>query len=95
MSRWLPTVVAVLAILGQVFWFGQRTGTIETNVKVLADNQSVMSGQLRDMLPRSEYNAAQVYAVREMQEVKQGVLRMENKIEATNTKIDQLIMRRP
>lgn len=86
LSRWLPTVVAILAILGQVFWFGQRTGTIEANVKVLSDNQSIMFGQIREMVPRMEYAAQQTSTAVQIQDVKQS-------LRDANNKLDQLIMR--
>lgn len=33
LSRWMPTVVAILAIVGQVFYFGQRLGASEQRLE--------------------------------------------------------------
>lgn len=33
LSRWMPTLVAILAIVGQVFYFGQRLGASEERLE--------------------------------------------------------------
>lgn len=78
-SRWLPTVVALLGVLGQTFYFGQRLGAAEQELK----NTSAIANA---NVSRVEYLAEKSANSSQLQDMKQTLRDM-------NAKLDRLVER--
>lgn len=83
LSRWLPTIVAIIAILGQVFYFGQRLGAAEQRV---ASTEVAVAQQAAQAVTRAEYAADKSAAVVQTADIKQSLRDL-------NSKMDRLIER--
>ena len=79
LSRWMPTVVAIIAILGQVFYFGQRLGATEQRV---ASTELTVAGTVTKV----EYLADKGAALVQTNDIKQSLRDL-------NYKMDHLIER--
>jgi len=79
LSRWLPTVVAILAIVGQVFYFGSRLGANEQ--KLQAMHEIALSS-----VTRAEYVADKGAATVQTSDIKTALRDL-------NLKMDRLIER--
>lgn len=79
LSRWMPTIVAILAIVGQVFYFGARLGATEQRLEtahILASNS----------VSRIEYASDKASATTQVSDVKIALRDL-------NYKMDRLIER--
>ena len=83
LSRWMPTVVAIIAILGQVFYFGQRLGAAEQRV---ATTETAVQQQAAQAVTKAEYIADKNAAVVQTADIKQSLRDL-------NYKMDRLIER--
>lgn len=79
LSRWLPTLVAILGILGQTFYFGARLGAAEQELK----NTTTMATA---SVTRVEYLAEKAATGAQLLDVKQTLRDM-------NQKLDRLVER--
>ena len=83
LSRWLPTIVAIIAIVAQVFYFGQRLGANEQRVTTVESDvvkQSALS------ITRAEYAADKAASTVQTSDIKQSLRDL-------NVKMDRLIER--
>ena len=78
-SRWLPTVVALAGILGQTFYFGQRLGAAEQELKNTTSTAQAS-------VTRVEYLAEKAATGSQLSDVKQTLRDM-------NQKLDRLVER--
>lgn len=79
LSRWMPTLVAILAIVGQVFYFGQRLGANEQRLESV-------HGIAVNSVSRSEYISDKTSAAVQVADVKTALRDL-------NQKMDRLIER--
>ena len=79
LSRWMPTVVAILAIVGQVFYFGQRLGASEQRLESV--HQIAINS-----VTRSEYISDKSATAVQMSDIKTALRDL-------NLKMDRLIER--
>jgi hypothetical protein len=85
-SRWLPTVVALIAIVGNILHFGAREGRMEQRVNALEEAKREQAARLETLVPRIEYAAAQGYTG-------QQITRVEKAVAEVSAKLDRLIER--
>jgi len=83
LSRWLPTIVAILAILGQVFYFGQRLGAAEQR---MASTETAIAQQAAQAVTKAEYIADKNAITVQTADIKQSLRDL-------NYKMDRLIER--
>jgi len=80
LSRWLPTIVAIAAIIGNILWLGARAGALEQRI-------NYTESALQSTVTRAEYLADKTAAAGQLGDVKQTLREI-------NTKIDRLVERR-
>lgn len=74
LSRWLPTLVAILAIIGQVFYFGSRLGADEIRLShVELSNASFVT--------RSEHLSEKEGTIMQFSDIKQSLRDINNKLD--------------
>lgn len=83
LSRWMPTIVAIIAILGQVFYFGQRLGANEQRVTTV---ETEVAKQAALIITRAEYSADKAASTVQTGDIKQSLRDL-------NDKMDRLIER--
>jgi len=83
LSRWLPTIVAIAAILGQVFYFGQRLGANEQKVSTV---ETLVAQQAAVSVTRAEYVADKTAIAVQTSDIKVALRDL-------NVKMDRLIER--
>lgn len=80
LSRWLPTIVAIIAIIGNILWLGARAGAMEQRI---SNNQEALA----KTITRAEYSADQRAATAQNDDTKQA-------LRDINAKLDRLIEQR-
>lgn len=80
LSRWLPTLVAIIAIIGNILWLGARAGAMEQRI---ATNEIALTKSIT----RAEYDADKRAATVMSDDIKQTLRDM-------NAKLDRLIEQR-
>ncbi len=90
LSRWLPTIVAVVAIIGQVFYFGTRLGATEQRLVTI--EQVAQSA-----LPRNEFLSEKNSACTQFSDFKVLANSRDKEIKDMfrdiNSKLDRLVER--
>ena len=80
LSRWLPTIIAIIAIVGNILWLGARAGAMEQRIYA----NEVALGK---SITRAEYSADQRAATQQSDDTKQS-------LRDINAKLDRLIEQR-
>ncbi len=80
LSRWLPTLVAILAILGQVFYFGSRLGASETRL-------AAAESSVKEAVSRVEYVADRNSTITQFTDIK-------NSLQNISAKLDRIAERK-
>ena len=80
MSRWLPTVVAIAAIVGNIIWLGARAGALEQRI-------NYTEAALGNAVTRAEYQADKSATANQLADMK-------TTLREINTKIDRLVEQR-
>ena len=80
LSRWLPTLVAIIAIIGNILWLGARAGAMEQRI---ATNEIALTKSIT----RAEYDADKRAATVMNDDTKQA-------LRDINAKLDRLIEQR-
>lgn len=78
---WMPTIVAIVAIIGNILWLGSRAGALEQRI-------NYTETALQQAVTRAEYQADKSAAANQLGDVK-------TTLREINTKIDRLVERRP
>lgn len=73
-ARWTPTLVAILAIVAQVFYFGSMAGAIEQRLVITERNAEAS-------VSRAEYNADKSAAGVQLADVKRAVDKIDSKLD--------------
>jgi hypothetical protein len=73
-SRWLPTIIAIIAIAGNVLWLGSRAGALEQRLIYVETSASVA-------VTRAEYLADKSASTASLNEVKQSLRDISNKLD--------------
>jgi hypothetical protein len=87
-SKWAPTIVALIGIAGTLYYTGERDGRMEARIRTAEEHANKLDARMDSMVPRIEYSAAQAFTASQVVEVKQGVRDL-------NSKVDRLLERRP
>lgn len=77
LSRWLPTVVAIAAIVGNIIWLGARAGALEQRI-------TYTEAALGQTVTRAEYQADKSAVANQLADMK-------TTLREINTKIDRLV----
>ena len=80
LSRWLPTIVAIAAIIGNILWLGERAGKMDQRIYT---NELAIA----KTITRAEYEADKRAAAVMSDDIKQTLRDM-------NAKLDRLIEQR-
>lgn len=80
LSRWLPTLVALAAIIGNILWLGRQAGVLEQ--RIITNEQA-----LTKVISRDEYEADKRASAFRMDDTKQS-------LRDINAKLDKLIEQR-
>lgn len=81
LSRWLPTVVAIIAIIGNILWLGARAGALEQRI---VNNEMALA----KTITRAEYTADLRAAALQNDDMKTS-------LRDISAKLDRLIEQRP
>lgn len=76
-ARWLPTLVAIAAIVGNIMWLGARAGAIEQRI-------TYTESALSQTVTRAEYQSDRSATANQLDDVKMTLREI-------NTKIDRLV----
>jgi hypothetical protein len=76
-SRWLPTIVAIAAIVGNIVWLGARAGALEQRI-------TYTESALVQTVTRAEYQADKSATANQLGDMK-------TTLREINTKIDRLV----
>ena len=79
LSRWLPTIIAIMAIIGNILWLGSKAGALEQRL-IYVESSSAGA------VTRAEYLADKNASTASLNEVKQS-------LRDISIKLDRLVER--
>jgi len=74
LSRWLPTIIALAAIVGNILWLGARAGALEQ--RIIYTEQAVQGS-----VTRVEYQADKSASMSSLADMRQSLRDISNKLD--------------